>query len=550
MSLEPSIFFDEVNERQGVFHRRTFLFGGFAGLGTLALVGRLADLQLVEGTRYQLLSNSNQFNFRLQPPPRGRILDRNGVEIASNRPEFRVLYRRGDSKDATDTIDKLASLIPITEARKAALLKEIANSPKAMPISLANDLSWDDFARVNVRAPDLLGVNADMGEARVYPFGGAFAHVIGYVSRVSADDLEKEAGPDGKPDPLLLHPGFRIGKQGVEEGAGPGSPRTARRPEGRGRQRRPHHPRRPGRRHQGPARQGCGAVARCRHPEPRPGSVRRGLGRGGDDGHPHRRPALPACPRPRSTPTSSSGGIPAPVYRQLAEYERKPLLNKAVAGLYPPGSTFKTMVALAALEAGQDPKRTYTCNGAFAFGNHVFKCDHHHGTLDMHGAIATSCDVFFYQTALNAGIDRIAEVATRFGLGQTFDIGISGQRKGIVPSTEWKRNYFKKTPANQKWFPGETPSCGIGQGYVSVNPLQLCVMASRLANGKKALNPRLIRLGRRDRTAARLSGAGPRYQQRAPELRARRYDVRWPTTWEAPRSRRAHLGPGTYPDGG
>ncbi|MDP9103499.1 MAG: penicillin-binding transpeptidase domain-containing protein, partial [Pseudomonadota bacterium] len=161
---------------------------------------------------------------------------------------------------------------------------------------------------------------------------------------------------------------------------------------------------------------------------------------------------------------------------------------------YHPGSTFKTMVSLAALEAGVDPKRTYTCNGAFAFGNHVYHCDKHHGTLDMYGAIVTSCDVFFYQTALTVGPDKIAEVARKFGLGQIFDIGIAGQRKGIVADIAWKKNYFKKQgPAMQKWYPGDTPSIGIGQGFNDVNALQLCVMAARLANAKKALNPRLIR---------------------------------------------------------
>ncbi len=492
LSLEPSIFFDEVNERQGVFHRRAFLFGGFAGLGTLALVGRLTDLQVVEGVRYQLLSNSNQFNFRLRPPPRGRILDRNGIEIASNRPDFRVLYRKGESKDIEGTLDKVAALIPLSDTRKASLLKEISNTPKSRPVSLANDLSWDEFARVNVRAPDLLGVAADMGEARVYPFGGAFAHVIGYVARVSAEDLEKEKGIDGKPDPLLLHPGFRIGKQGVEKAL---DSQLRGRPGGQ--------------------KVEVDSVGRVIRDDPS-GDIKALPGKdvvlsldadiqnralevfGEDSGAAvmmdiRTGDLLCLLSAPSFDANSFVSGVSSADYKQLAQYERKPLLDKALAGLYPPGSTFKTMVALAALAAGQDPKRTYTCNGAFQFGNHVFKCDKHHGTLDMHGAIATSCDVFFYQTALNAGIDKIAEVAKRFGLGQTFDIGITGQRKGIVPSIEWKRNYFKKTPANQKWFPGETPSVGIGQGYVNVNPLQLCVMASRLANGRKALNPRLIR---------------------------------------------------------
>jgi penicillin-binding protein 2 len=213
MSLEPHIFFDEVNERQGVFHRRTFLLGGFAGLGLLALTGRLAALQLVEGQRYQSLSASNQFNYRLRTPPRGRVLDRNGVEIASNRPDFRLLVLKDEIEDVDATLDKVAELIPISPERRKQLKRDIANSPRFVPVAIANDLTWDEFSRINVRTPELPGVTAEMGEARVYPFGGAFAHVIGYVSKISAADLEK-AGPN--PEPLLLHPGFRIGKQGVE----------------------------------------------------------------------------------------------------------------------------------------------------------------------------------------------------------------------------------------------------------------------------------------------------------------------------------------------
>jgi penicillin-binding protein 2 len=492
LSLEPSIFFDEVNERQGIFHRRTFILGGFAGLGALALTGRLTDLQVVEGTRYQLLSNSNQFNFRLRPPPRGRILDRNGVEIASNRPNFRVLFRKGEAKDVEGTLDQVAELIPITDAKKASLLKEIANTPKSSPVALANDLSWDEFTRVNVRAPELPGVAADMNEARVYPFGGAFAHVIGYVARVSAEDVTREKGPDGKPDRLLLDPGFRIGKQGVEKALDI---------QLRG--------------HPGGQRVEVDSIGRVIREDPA-GDIHAIAGKdvvltldadiqnralevfGSDSGGAvmmdvRTGDVLCMLSAPSFDANHFVSGIPGPEYRALADYDRKPLLDKALTGTYPPGSTFKTMVALAALEMGYDPKTTHTCNGVFPFGNHVFHCDKHHGTLDLHGAIVTSCDVYFFQAALFCGPDKIAEVARTFGLGHIFDIGISGQKAGIVPDIEWKKKYMGKRHMDTKWYPGETPSMGIGQGYTNINALQSCVMVSRLANGKKALNPRLIR---------------------------------------------------------
>jgi penicillin-binding protein 2 len=182
-------------------------------------------------------------------------------------------------------------------------------------------------------------------------------------------------------------------------------------------------------------------------------------------------------------------GLTGAEYRQLALYDRKPLFNKALTATYPPGSTFKTMVALAALEAGYDPKTVHVCNKAWAWGGRVWHCDTAHGAQDLHTAIATSCDIYFYQCALFVGPDRIAATARKFGLGQIFDIGIPGQKRGLVPDTAYKRRAFKHDPV---WHPGETPSMGIGQGYTHLNPLQLCVMVSRLANGQKSLHPRLV----------------------------------------------------------
>ena len=491
MTAEPSIIFDEVNERQGVFHRRTFVLGGLAGLGVVAMGARLTQLQLVEAAKYTTMSASNQFNFRLRTPPRGRITDRNGVAVAASRPDFRLTMRRDENKDVPGTLAKLAELVPLTPERQAALVKEIKAAPRATPVVVANDLSWEEFSRVSVRAPELPGVVAEMAEARVYPFGGAFAHVIGYVSRVTATDLEKE-GDD--PSPLLLHPGFRIGKQGIEKSLDK---------ELRGKA--------------GAQKVEVDAVGRVIREDPAgdipstPGAEvvltldadvqNRALEvfgaesgacvvmdvRNGD--------VLCLMSSPSFDPNAFVSGVPGPMYKALNTYERKPLLDKALSGTFPPGSTFKTMVALAALENGVDARQTYTCNGVFPFGNHVFKCDQHHGTQDMHGAIVTSCDVFFYRTALAVGPDKIAETARRFGLGQIFEnLGIPGQRAGLVPDRAWKAKRFAKSnPANMKWFPGETPSMGIGQGYTNVNPLQLCTMCSRIANGQKAITPRLIK---------------------------------------------------------
>jgi len=483
--IEPAIYFDEVNERQSMFHRRAFLFGGVAGVGLLALGARLGHLQILQAGRYRMLSEHNEFEFRLTPPPRGLILDRDGVVLASNRPAFRLLLARDETTDVDLILAKLSQLVPMDDARRARLADDIAAAPRKAPVAVVEDMSWEEFSSVNVRAPELPGVTADMGEVRVYPFGGAFAHVVGYVAKVAATDIAK-TGPNA--EPILLNPGFRIGKQGIEKTydldlrGKAGGKKVEVDVKGRvvGQDPAGDVPTTPG----APIRLTLDADIQNRALEvfgEDSGAAVMLDCRSGD--------VLCLVSAPSFDANRFVKGLTVPEYKALAEYDRKPLFNKAITATYPPGSTFKTMVALAALEAGVDPARTYTCNKSWAWGGRVWHCDEAHGTLDMHNAIKTSCDIFFYQTALSIGPDRIAAAARKFGLGETFDLGIANQKAGLIPDTAYKRRAFPHDPV---WHPGETPSMGIGQGYVSVNALQLAVMVSRLANGAKALNPRLV----------------------------------------------------------
>jgi penicillin-binding protein 2 len=483
---EPSIFFAEVNERQGVFHRRAFLLGGFAGVGLLALGGRLAHLQLIETQRYEKLSASNQFNFKMTPPPRGLIVDRNGVVLASNRPNFRLMVAKDKGMDPKATIKTLAEFVPLDDSRQARLLKDISNAPRRSPVQVMEDMSWEQFSAINIRAPELPGVTADMGEVRVYPYGGAFAHVIGYVAKVNKSDLTP-TGPNA--DPILLNPGFRIGRQGVEQAfdldlrGKPGAQKVEVDANGHEVSTDPAGDIKaiPGKEIvltldadiQNRAMEifgnesGAAVMMDCRN---------------GD--------ILCMFSGPSFDANRFVRGLTGAEYRALAQYDHKPLFNKALTATYPPGSTFKTMVALAALENGYDPKTVHVCGKVWFWGGRPWHCDQAHGAQDLHSAIATSCDIYFYQCALAVGPDKIAKVAREFGLGTIFDIGIPGQKKGLVPDTAYKRRQFPKDPV---WHPGETPSMGIGQGYTHLNPLQLCVQAARLANGRKALHPRLIK---------------------------------------------------------
>jgi penicillin-binding protein 2 len=485
---EPAIFFEDVNERQGGFLRRTFLMGGGAAVGLTALATRLGFLQLVENNRYRTLSQHNQFNYRIVPPPRGRILDRNGVVLAGNRASFRVLVIRDETKDLDATLNLVAELLPATAARRHQLITEINESPHFVPVAVATDLNWDDFAKVNLHATELPGVVADMNESRFYPFSGAFAHVIGYVAKISDDDVKKaKAAHGGEIDPVLLSPGFRVGKQGIEKAFDkdlrgvPGGQKVEVDSRGRvvGEDREGDKRAVPGKDIvltldadiQNKALEVFGADS---------GAAVMMDCRTGD--------VLCLMSAPSFDANAFVSGVPGPAYKAWAGYDHKPLLNKALNGLFPAGSTFKTMVSLAALDMGISEHATHTCGGAWQFGNHVFHCDAAHGTLDMHRAIVTSCDIFFFQTAVQVGPERITAMARKFGINEVFDEIHIPQSKGTLPDPEWKERVY-----HQKWYPGETPSLGIGQGALQVNPLQLCVMCSRLANGKTALRPRLVK---------------------------------------------------------
>lgn len=485
--MNPQIYFNEVNERQGVFHRRAFLMGGVAGVGLLALTGRLAFLQLVDADKYKTLSLNNEFQSRLQPPPRGLILDRNGVVLASNRPDFRLYVSRDESTNVDQLLDRLQQLVPLDLDHRNRVLQDLIDAPRRAPVTVMEDLTWEEFSRINVRTPELPGVTADMGDIRVYPFSAAFAHVIGYVAKVSKEDVTKD-GPNS--EPILLNPGFRIGKAGLEKTydlpmrGEPGAKKVEVDVKGRVVREDPGGdvPSVPGKELQLTldadiqnralevfgSDSGAAVMMDCRT---------------GD--------VLCMLSAPSFDANRFVKGLTAPEYRALADYDHKPLINKTVNANYPPGSTFKTMVALTALEMGIPPDTKFTCNKAWFWGGRTWHCDEAHGTLDMKQAIAKSCDIYYYQMALKiGGPDPIAKTATTMGLGQLYNIGIPSQRPGLIPTVEWVR---KARPRDPVWHPGETPSVGIGQGAVSVNPLQLCVMCARIANGSKALYPRLVR---------------------------------------------------------
>jgi len=461
------------------FDRRSVVIGAVQGGIGLLLAGRVGYLAVAQNQKYQLAAESNRVNLSLIPPRRGWILDRRGTPLASNRADFRVDIipdRMVDKPRAIASLGKLLSLSPV-EIRD--LNDKIEKARGFATVEVKSGLDWDSFAAVSVRLPDLPGVVTQRGFSRFYPTGPSVGHLIGYVGTASAEDYEKERNP------LLVTPGFKIGKDGLEkqfEAELRGTP-GARRAEVtaggkvvRDLEMREDVPGKPVRltidgplqdyaaRRLGPE-SGAVVVMDC-----------------------HTGDLLAMASMPSFDPNSFSDGIGRIEWKMLSDDDHVPLRNKVLRGLYPPGSTVKPMVALAFLEAGLHPEESIGCGGGLRVGNRVFHCWNRrgHGSVNMAKGIYQSCDVYFYHFAQKIGMDKIAVMAKRLGLGQEFPLPVIGQSYGTVPDPAWKQRKYGK-----EWAIYDTVNATIGQGYMLVNPLQQAVMASRIASGMN-LMPRLI----------------------------------------------------------
>lgn len=468
------------NDLQRVFTRRALLLGT-AQLGLFgALVGRLYYLQVMEAHKYHLLAEENRINMRLLSPRRGRVLDRFGVELASNRRNYRVMIVAEQTRNVDATLEALSKLIQVDDTQRARVKREIERRRKFVPVVVAENLSWDDFAKINLHSPDLPGVQLDVGETRDYPYAQTFSHVVGYVGAVAENELGD--------DPLLELPGFRIGKSGVEKvyderlRGRAGHSQIEVNAYGRAI--------RELERYNG--QQGDDIVLTI------DGDLQRfAQERFGEDSGAavvidiHSGEILALVSNPGYDPNWFNVGITGSQWRQLSNDKYKPLINKAIAGQYPPGSTYKMLVGIAALESGNmTPETRVFCPGHMEFGNNTFHCwkKGGHGTMNFVSALEESCDVYFYEAAKRTGVDKIGEVARKLGLGDFTGIDLTGERRGIIPSKAWKQGAL-----GQPWHPGENLVIGIGQGYVTTTPLQLAVMAARLANGGYAVPPRIVR---------------------------------------------------------
>lgn len=477
-------------ERAGTqFTRRGLFLGGLMGSFLVVLGARARYLGVTQADEFRLLAEENRVNLQLLAPARGLILDRGGRLLAGNEQNYRVTITREGAGDVERVLDRLSHIIAMTAEDMDRIRKDIQRNPSFVPITVADRLTWEEFSRINLNAPALPGVTPDVGLSRLYPRDTDLAHVVGYVGPVSEKDLEGLENPD----PLLRIPKFQIGKIGIEKWM-----------------------EEPLRGKAGTKKIEVNAVGRVmRELERNEGTPGEDLvltidadvqnfiqARVGEDSAAvvvmdvTNGDIIAAVSAPSFDPNLFVRGISARDYTILTENDHKPLANKAVQGGYPPGSTFKMVTALAALNAGVIGLDDHVnCPGYLEFGDRKFHCWKRggHGRVDLARSLAESCDVFYYDVAQKVGIDAIAEMGRKLGLGQRHDLPLSAISAGVMPDRAWKQERYK-----QYWRIGDTINAAIGQGYVLATPLQLCVMAARIATGK-AVAPRIIRqIGGRD----------------------------------------------------
>ena len=464
--------------RTGIFTRRALLMMG----GQVALLGglaaRLYQVQVVEGARYSTLAEENRVSARLIAPPRGRMLDRFGTVVAGNKLNWRALLIAEQTADVSATIDSFSRIVPLADYERARIERELRRRRRFIPVVVREFLSWDEMATIEVNAPDLPGILVDVGTSRMYPYGEQLAHLVGYVAPPNEADVAD--------DPDLALPGIRVGRAGLEK------------------------------EHDLDLRGRAGAVQlevnalgrvirELDRQEGDPGEEigltidvglqQSVLARIGEESASavvldcRNGEVLAMGTTPSFDPSVFNAGVSQAQWAEWAHDKRTPLMNRATAGLYAPGSTFKMAVAMAALESRAiTPSDVVTCPGYYDLGDARFHCWRQggHGTLDLRGGLKNSCDVFFYEVARRTGIDRIAAMAHRFGLGTELEIDLPGARNGFIPTREWRISQ------GHPWNLGDTVVSGIGQGYIQVTPLQLATYAARVATGR-LVQPHLTR---------------------------------------------------------
>ena len=483
----PPVLPQNKTDKNLITRRTAILSAG--GVGVFGVLGaRLYQLQVLQAEDYRALSDNNRFNFNMLLPERGEIRDRFGIPLARNRQNFRLVMIPERTTEIKKTLDTISRISPISSGQRQRIEKDIRQNPKFVPILVKENIDWETFSALNMRLHALPGIVSEAGQGRAYPENGVFSHVLGYIGRAGQKDIESDT------DPLLRQPTFRIGKIGIEAA----QEKTLRGSSGK-------------------LKVEVNARGRIVREWPDP-ETRATPGKdvwltldaelqefaakqfetedeGDDSGGICVIDVLTGELRTLlSMPTFDSNlfvsGLTQADMDRMNSDPKRPQYNKVIAGGYPPASTYKMAVMLAALESGFiNPEKRVFCSGKVRVGKRNFHCWRRrgHGKMNMRDALKNSCDTYFYETVQILGVDAIANAARRLGLGQVFDIPIGGAISGIVPTEAWKKERL-----GTGWRTGDSLNASIGQGFVLATPLQLAVMTARLANSLEAVSPQLI----------------------------------------------------------
>ena len=467
-------------EKKRILSKRLAFIVAICFMSFSVLLFRLYYLQVYQAGKYKTMSDENRISTRFLLSPRGTIFDRNGEIIAKNEQDFQAVMLAEQTPDIKGTIEKFAEIIDLSDEEKQKIEQAIAKRRRFVPIKLKSNLAWNEVSKLMLHAPDLSGVEINEGLSRSYPYSDIYAHVLGYVGPVSEQDKTD--------NPLYMVPGFKIGKSGLEK-------YFDERLRGKS----------------GTIKLEVNAYGRVMKEIERDAGVQGenitttldsrlqkvAYDAFGDNSgaavvlNVNTGEILALVSTPSFNPNLFTNGISYRHWNELLNNERTPLINKAVSGQYSPGSTFKVVVALAALESGVININTkFYCNGGMDIGNIRFHCWKHsgHGALNVVEALKYSCDIFFYEAAMRVGIDKIQKMALKLGMNSPLNIGLDNEKGGNIPSKAWK---YAKYGTN--WTQGDSANSGIGQGYVLVTPLQLATMLARVVNGGYAVQPTFIK---------------------------------------------------------
>ena len=461
--------------------RRMFLLTAAKAVVMVGLVGRLISLQINQSTKYKSLSDKNRFREWKLAPERGVIKDFFDQELASNEPLYQVHLVPENTKNLNELLVRLKGILNISD-KKISYLKRLIKKQKPWePVVVSDNLNWSEFSRINVFLHELNGVEPIVSVARTYPDNSS-AHILGYVSQISAKDIKtKKYLKDSSV------PGMTIGKTGLERKLD---------------------------------QQIIGQVGFQRYEVNAFGKrikeIQINQGQAGTSFKTtldyevqkytnellidkaaavcvmdiYNGDIVSLVSAPTFEPNAFVHGLDKDYWNSLIKDEKKPLTNKAMSGLYPPGSTIKTLVALSALENKIiKPSDVFRCKGKIELHGEKFHCweKKGHGIVNLRKGIQRSCDVYFYEVARKLGVDRLSETAKKFGLGKNVLSDFVEERSGVVPNTKWKKKFI-----GQNWYIGETLHSGIGQGYFQSTPIQLCLMTAQIANGGYKIKPRII----------------------------------------------------------